>query len=61
MITALCVAVAILIAGLSTFHWGSNFGVAGAGAPGSILMLIGAVVVIISIFTFGIAVGLAIA
>jgi hypothetical protein len=58
--TALIAATILLASGCGIFHYGTNFR-GGAGAPGSILMLIGAATVVVSVFVFGIATGLLIA
>lgn len=60
MVWYLAAAMGLLLAGSITFRCGINFR-GGAGAAGSILMLIGAGVMLVSVFVFGMAVGVAIA
>lgn len=60
MIVALGTAVTLLASGLGLFHYGTGFQ-GGAGAPGSILMLIGAAMVVVSVFAFGASLGMFIA
>lgn len=60
MVWYLMASIGLLLIGLILFRCGINFK-GGAGAPGSIIMLAGMAVMLVSIFVFGMAVGVAIA
>jgi hypothetical protein len=60
MVWYLMASVGLLLIGLILFRCGINFK-GGAGAPGSIIMLAGMAVMLVSVFVFGMAVGVAIA
>ena len=60
MVWYLAAAMALFLTGAVIVRCGIDFK-GGAGAPGSILMLVGAVVMLISVFVFGMAAGVAIA
>lgn len=60
MVWYLMASVGLLLIGLILFRCGISFK-GGAGAPGSIIMLAGMAIMLVSIFVFGMAVGVAIA
>lgn len=58
MLIAFCAGCACLMAGAAAWKYGLDIpSAAGAGAPGSIMMLVGGVLWVVSIFLFGMSAG----